>query len=442
MCWKRSLGKKATNFWNSCFVRGIHFRINPAMSFLPRTHRLPIFLAVSIGFFNQMSGVNAILYYINDIFAQAGFDTVSSNLQAVAVGATNFIFTMLAMSVIDRFGRKRLLLIGAVGTSICLGGVAAIFITHVRQSLLVFFLVGFIGLFSFSQGAVIWVYLSEVFPTDVRAKGTSLGSLTHWLFNAIVSGLYPIVAAGSRGKPFVLFCCMTVIQFFVVLLYYPETKGVSLEEMQAKICTYSQEHSIGGTLHMSIQSQRISRRDFVIQGGTTLGVLATISPYASGRGSNNGAKRRVLHIIGHSHIDAAWLWPWREGADTVLTTFRSALDRMNETPGFCYSHSSSAHYLWTERADPAMYAEIRERIRQNRWEVLGAWPVEPDCNIPSTESFVRHSLYGKEYCQRELGVDVKIGVNPDSFGHAAGLPIVLKRAGYDYYVFMRPQPQR
>lgn len=199
-----------------------------------KAHRLPIFLAVSIGFFNQMSGVNAILYYINDIFAQAGFDTVSSNLQAVAVGATNFIFTMVAMSVIDRFGRKRLLLIGAVGTSICLAGVAAIFITHVHQSLLVFFLVGFIGLFSFSQGAVIWVYLSEVFPTDVRAKGTSLGSLTHWLMNAIVSGLYPIVAVGSGGKPFVFFSCMTVIQFFVVLLYYPETKGVSLEEMQAK----------------------------------------------------------------------------------------------------------------------------------------------------------------------------------------------------------------
>jgi alpha-mannosidase len=167
--------------------------------------------------------------------------------------------------------------------------------------------------------------------------------------------------------------------------------------------------------------------------------MAMISPLAKSRDGKNDAKRKILHIIGHSHIDAAWLWPWREGADTVLTTFRSALDRMSETPGFCYSHSSSAHYRWTECADPGMYAEIRERIRQKRWEVLGAWPVEPDCNIPSTESFVRHSLYGKEYCQRVLGVDVKIGFNPDSFGHAAGLPIVLKRAGYGYYVFMRPQ---
>jgi SP family arabinose:H+ symporter-like MFS transporter len=206
-----------------------------------KAHTLPIFLAVSIGFFNQMSGVNAILYYINDIFAQAGFDTLSSNLQALAVGATNFIFTMVAMSVIDRLGRKRLLLIGAVGTSVCLGGIAAIFITHIYQSLLVFFLVGFIGLFSFSQGAVIWVYLSEVFPTDVRAKGTSLGSLTHWLMNAIVSGLYPVVAAGSGGKPFIFFACMTVMQFFVVLLYYPETKGVSLEEMQARLAASTRD---------------------------------------------------------------------------------------------------------------------------------------------------------------------------------------------------------
>jgi alpha-mannosidase len=149
--------------------------------------------------------------------------------------------------------------------------------------------------------------------------------------------------------------------------------------------------------------------------------------------------RKVLHIIGYSHIDAAWLWPWREGSDTVLTTFRSALNRIRETPGFCYSHSSSAHYRWVERADPEMLGEIKQRIREGRWEIVGGWPVEPDCNIPATESFVRHALYGKAYCQRVLGADVKIGFNPDSFGHAAGLPAILKRAGYGYYVFMRPQ---
>ncbi|HLY42455.1 MAG TPA: glycoside hydrolase family 38 C-terminal domain-containing protein [Terracidiphilus sp.] len=180
-----------------------------------------------------------------------------------------------------------------------------------------------------------------------------------------------------------------------------------------------------------------TRREFLVEGAAVLGAAAMPAlgqETAAGKGS-----RKVIHIIGHSHIDAAWLWPWRDGADTVLTTFRSALNRMRETPGFCYSHSSSAHYRWVERADPQMMDEIRQRIREGRWEVVGAWPVEPDCNIPATESFVRHCLYGKEYCQRVMGVDVKIGFNPDSFGHAAGLPTILKRAGYGYYAFMRPQ---
>jgi sugar porter (SP) family MFS transporter len=202
-----------------------------------KAHSLPIFLAISIGMFNQLSGVNAILYYINDIFAQAGFNTVSSSLQAVAVGATNFLFTMIAMSLIDRLGRKRLLLIGAAGTAACLAGVAGVFFTGTHQNLLVWLLIAFIGFFSFSQGAVIWVYLSEVFPTNVRAKGASLGSLTHWVMNAVVSGLYPVVAANSGGKPFAFFSCMMLIQFFVVLFYFPETKGVSLEEMQATLAS-------------------------------------------------------------------------------------------------------------------------------------------------------------------------------------------------------------
>jgi sugar porter (SP) family MFS transporter len=200
-----------------------------------KAHRFPIFLAISISMFNQLTGVNAILYYINDIFAQAGFDKVTSNLQAVAVGATNFLFTILAMSVIDKLGRKRMLIIGAAGTSVCLAGVAEIFFTGLHHNLLVWLLIAFIGFFSFSQGAVIWVYLSEVFPTDVRAKGASLGSFTHWTMNALVSGIYPVVAAHSGGKPFALFSIMMVIQLIVVSLFYPETKCVSLEEMQAKI---------------------------------------------------------------------------------------------------------------------------------------------------------------------------------------------------------------
>ncbi len=200
-----------------------------------RKYRLPIFLAITIGFFNQLSGINAILYYLNDIFASAGFSKVSGDLQAVVVGFTNLIFTMIAMTVIDRLGRKKMLLVGAVGTAACLGGVAAIFSMNRHRDLLVWLLVGFIASFAFSQGSVIWVYLSEVFPNRVRAKGQSLGSLSHWLMNAAISFAFPTLAAWSKSIPFVFFSAMMVLQFFVVLFIYPETKGVTLEEMQKKL---------------------------------------------------------------------------------------------------------------------------------------------------------------------------------------------------------------
>ena len=198
-------------------------------------YRLPIFLAVTIGMFNQLSGINAILYYLNDIFASAGFSQVSSDIQAVAIGATNLLFTMVAMTVIDRLGRKKMLLAGSVGTAVCLAGVAAVFLTHRHESLLVWFLVGFIAFFAFSQGAVIWVYLGEVFPNRIRAKGQSLGSFSHWFMNGAISLGFPLMAAKSGGYPFVFFSAMMVLQFFVVLFLYPETKGISLEEMQRKL---------------------------------------------------------------------------------------------------------------------------------------------------------------------------------------------------------------
>ncbi len=198
-------------------------------------YRLPIFLAVSIGMFNQLSGINAILYYLNDIFAYAGFNKVSSDLQAVAIGGTNLLFTILAMSVIDRIGRKTLLLVGSLGTAGCLGGVAAVFLTNSNQNFLVWLLIGYIAFFAFSQGAVIWVFISEVFPNRVRAKGQSLGSFSHWFMNALISGIFPLLAVSSGGYPFVFFSLMMVLQFFVVLFVYPETKGVSLEQMQKKL---------------------------------------------------------------------------------------------------------------------------------------------------------------------------------------------------------------
>ena len=198
-------------------------------------YRFPIFLAITIGMFNQLSGINAVLYYLNDIFAAAGYSKVSGDLQAVAIGCTNLVATMIAMTVIDKIGRRTMLLVGSVGTAISLAGVAYIFSTKANQHWLVWLLVGFIAFFAFSQGAVIWVYLSEVFPNRVRANGQALGSFTHWIMNAIISGVFPMLAATSGAAPFVFFAAMMVVQFFVVLIWYPETKGHTLEEMQKKL---------------------------------------------------------------------------------------------------------------------------------------------------------------------------------------------------------------
>jgi len=198
-------------------------------------YSFPIFLAVSVAMFNQLSGINAILYYLNQIFAQAGFSKVSADLQAVVIGATNLIFTMFAMALIDKVGRKKLLLIGAVGTAFCLACVSYVFLSHTHESLLVWLLVAYIAFFAFSQGAVIWVYIGEVFPNRVRAAGQSLGSFTHWTMDAIISLGFPAVAAKSGGYPFVFFAVMMAVQFFVVLRWYPETRGITLEEMQKKL---------------------------------------------------------------------------------------------------------------------------------------------------------------------------------------------------------------
>jgi sugar porter (SP) family MFS transporter len=200
-----------------------------------RKYFFPIFLAISIGMFNQLSGINAILYYLNDIFAAAGFNKISSDLQAVAIGAMNLCATLLGMTLIDKLGRKTLLLIGSVGTAICLSGVAAIFFTQQHQNLLVWLLVGYIAFFAVSQGAVIWVYISEVFPNSVRSKGQGVGSSAHWIMNALISGIFPLMAKTSGAYPFVFFAAMMVVQFFVVLFVYPETKGYTLEEMQRRL---------------------------------------------------------------------------------------------------------------------------------------------------------------------------------------------------------------
>jgi sugar porter (SP) family MFS transporter len=198
-------------------------------------YKRPILLAIATGMFNQLSGINAILYYLNDIFAQAGFTRVSSGAQAVIIGATNLLFTLVAMSVIDRLGRKKLLLTGAVGMTVCLAGVGFVFQAQSHLQWLVWLLVGYIGFFAFSQGAVIWVYLSEIFPNKVRAKGQSLGCSTHWIMNAIISFSFPLLAKSSGAYPFYFFAAMMALQFVVVLLAFPETKGVSLEQMEKNL---------------------------------------------------------------------------------------------------------------------------------------------------------------------------------------------------------------
>jgi MFS transporter, SP family, arabinose:H+ symporter len=204
-------------------------------SLFVRRYALLIFLAVSIGFFNQLSGINAILYYLNDIFRSAGFSAVSANVQAVVIGAANLVATLVGISLIDKVGRKTLLLIGAAGCALCLVGVALVYATDSHQNLLLWLLIGFIASFAVSQGAVIWVYLSEVFPTNVRAKGQSLGSSAHWVMNAAIANAFPVIAAYSRAAPFWFFAAMTVVQFFVVLTVYPETKGQTLEGMSAHL---------------------------------------------------------------------------------------------------------------------------------------------------------------------------------------------------------------
>ncbi|MES1201429.1 MAG: sugar porter family MFS transporter [Pseudomonadota bacterium] len=200
-----------------------------------KAHAKPILLAVLIATFNQFAGINAILYYLNDIFAAAGYGQVSADMQAVAIGATNLLFTLLAMTVIDRLGRKTLLLIGAVGMTAALSTAALVMFGVLAQSLLLWVLVAFIAFFAFSQGAVIWVYIAEIFPTPVRARGQSIGSGTHWLWNAAIALVYPSIAAMSKGLPFVFFAAMMAIQFVVVLFVFPETKGASLEELEKKL---------------------------------------------------------------------------------------------------------------------------------------------------------------------------------------------------------------
>ena len=146
-----------------------------------------------------------------------------------------------------------------------------------------------------------------------------------------------------------------------------------------------------------------------------------------------------FHMIGNSHIDAVWLWPWTEGMSVVESTFRSALDRMNENPDFTFTASSAQFYEWVAEDDPKMMEEIRKRVAEGRWGVVGGWWIEPDVNTPNGESLARQGLYSQRLFQQLFGRVAQVGYNPDSFGHPGTLPQILKLEGMHAYVFMRPQ---
>lgn len=204
-------------------------------------YRRPVLLAVAISTFNQLSGINALMYYAPHIFRMAGAETDASLAQAVVVGCTNLVFTMAAMLVIDKIGRRKIMVVGSIGYIVSLAATAAAFYTYgtdftpfggavVLTSLMVF-----IASHAFGQGSVIWVYLSEIFPNSVRAQGQALGSFTHWVFAALISWTFPMIAEVSGGHTFAFYSSMMVLQLVWVLKVMPETKGVPLEELQKRM---------------------------------------------------------------------------------------------------------------------------------------------------------------------------------------------------------------
>ncbi|CAL1519762.1 sugar porter family MFS transporter [Chitinophaga sp. MM2321] len=199
----------------------------------------PIFYAMLLAAFNQFSGINAILYYAPRIFEMAGFDAASAYLQPIYIGGANLLFTLLAMTVIDKIGRKTLLLIGSAGMFVFLG-LTAIAFRHIdgANSNILIYLIGFIAFFAFSQGAVIWVFISEIFPNSVRSQGGSLGSFTHWIMAALISWTFPIIVEGSPDGgfySFVFYSVMMLVSFVFIWRVMPETKGRTLEEIQEEL---------------------------------------------------------------------------------------------------------------------------------------------------------------------------------------------------------------
>jgi len=198
--------------------------------------RKPILYAVLLAMFNQLSGINAILYYAPRIFEMAGFSHAASYLQPVFIGGANLLFTFLAMTIIDKVGRKTLLITGAIGMIIFLALTAYAFqSTGSANQYVIVYLIGFIAFFAFSQGAVIWVFISEIFPNSVRSQGGSLGSFTHWIMAAIISWTFPVIVENIPNGGFYSFVFYSFMMFLSLIFIWrvmPETKGRTLEEIQ------------------------------------------------------------------------------------------------------------------------------------------------------------------------------------------------------------------
>jgi MFS transporter, SP family, xylose:H+ symportor len=203
--------------------------------FFRKKYAKPILMAMTIAAFNQLSGINAVLYYAGYIFKMAGADKTSALLQSVIVGLTLLVFTLAALAAIDHFGRRKLMLIGSVGYILSLCAVSYSFYTGRGGSLVLASLLVFVASHAFGQGAVIWVFIGEIFPNRVRARGQALGSFTHWIMSAAVSWTFPVIAAKSGASAFAFYAACMVAQLAWVVFLMPETNGVSLEAIQKQL---------------------------------------------------------------------------------------------------------------------------------------------------------------------------------------------------------------
>ena len=208
-----------------------------------KNYKTPVTLAILFAVFNQVSGINAIIYYAPRIFEMTGLGTDSALLSTAGLGLVNFVFTLLAVTYIDRYGRRTLMLVGSVGLIVTLALVASAFYKQSFNGFSVpVYLFIYIAFFAFSQGAVIWVFISEIFPNQVRAKGQALGSFTHWLMAAVIAFTFPYITEKlGGGNSFMLFTVMMVLQLVFVWRMMPETKGRSLEHAETNINEQSQD---------------------------------------------------------------------------------------------------------------------------------------------------------------------------------------------------------